>query len=200
MSAVVKSEIVDGHEPGRLPTYADLAAWDEAVSRHEDSYELVEGVPTMAPGESPKNRTAGTLLAGLLNADRREWIAVTDLDVTLASGSRPTVRRPDVVLVRPQTARRSQGPWRVEAAEVLLVAEIVSPSSLERDLVTKRREYATAGIPAYLVVDLRTEPGALTLYDRRDAIGQYAQTSTSGSVSVTIDGHRVNVQVSDLLV
>ncbi len=200
MSAAVDLRIIDAREPARMPTYADLAAWDAVVSRREDSYELVEGIPTVAPGESPKNRTAGTFLAGLLNADRREWVAVTDLDVTLTSGHRPTVRRPDVVVVRPEVARRGQGPGRVEAGEVLFVAEVVSPSSVERDLVTKRREYAGAGIPGYLVVDLREDPGRLTFYARGDAKGSYAAVVSGASVTVTVDGHEIDIAVGDLLV
>lgn len=188
-----------GVRAAAMPAFADLATWDEVVSRRDDSFELVEGVPTMAPGERPRNRTAGTFLAGLLNADRREWVAVTDLDVTMTSGARPTVRRPDVVVVRPEVARRSDGPGRVAAAEVLFVAEVVSPSSVERDLVTKRREYAQAGIPAYLVVDLRADPGTLTLYDGVGADGGYAPSPSGAAVTVTIDFHRIDVAAEDLL-
>lgn len=38
-----------------------------------------------------------------------------------------------------------------------LVMEVVSPDDPERDLVTKRREYAQAGIPEYWIVDPQTE-------------------------------------------
>jgi len=41
----------------------------------------------------------------------------------------------------------------VTVADVLLVAEIVSPGSEGVDTVTKRNEYAAAGIPQYWVVD-----------------------------------------------
>ncbi len=195
---MVEPEVVEAREPGGLPRYADLAAWDAVVSRRDDSYELVEGVPTMAPGESPRNRIAGTLLAGVLNAGRRRWIAGTDLDVTLAGDPAPTVRRPDVVLVRPEVGRRD-GSGRVDAADVVLVAEVVSPSSVERDFVTKRREYAQVGIPAYLVVDLRAESGTLTLYELVDARGTYEVSQSGSAVTVTIDGHPVAIEVDDLL-
>lgn len=198
MSAAVEPGVVDAREPGGMPLYADLASWDAVVSRREDSYELVEGVPTMAPGESPRNRFAGSLLVGVLNAGRGRWIAGTDVDVTLVGGSSPTVRRPDVVLVRPETARREDS-GRVEAGDVVLVAEVVSPTSVERDLVTKRREYAQAGIPAYLVVDLRAHPGVLTLYELGDADGAYAVAQSGAAVTVTIDGQRIAIAVADLL-
>jgi len=45
--------------------------------------------------------------------------------------------------------RRGEDFWR--GAD--LVMEIVSPTDRQRDLVTKRREYALAGIPEYWIVD-----------------------------------------------
>jgi Uma2 family endonuclease len=44
------------------------------------------------------------------------------------------------------------GVW-LPVADLLLVIEIVSRGSAALDEVTKRREYATAGIPQYWVVD-----------------------------------------------
>jgi hypothetical protein len=38
-----------------------------------------------------------------------------------------------------------------------LVIEVVSPDDPQRDLVTKRSEYAQAGIPEYWIVDPQTE-------------------------------------------
>ncbi|GAB2592453.1 hypothetical protein Aab01nite_37580 [Paractinoplanes abujensis] len=46
----------------------------------------------------------------------------------------------------------SRAVW-LSVADLLLVVEIVSPGSEAMDEVTKRREYATAGIPQYWVVD-----------------------------------------------
>ncbi len=181
-----------------MPTFVDLRAWDAVVSRRGDSYELVEGVPTMAPGESFINRGAATLLAGLLNADRGDWVAVTDMDVTLRDGPAPTVRRPDVVVARRRRGE-SLPPARLLADEVLFVAEVVAPSSVERDLVTKRREYSEAGIPAYLVVDLRAEPGALTLYEQVEADGGYVASPSGSTVTVIVAGRRIDIAVDDLL-
>ena len=196
MIAVVESELEFPAAP--MPRLADLQAWDQGLCRREDSYELVEGVPTMAPGESFINRGAATLLAGLLNADRGDWVAVTDMDVTLRDGPAPTVRRPDVVVARRRRGE-SLPPARLLADEVLFVAEVVSPSSVERDLVTKRREYSEAGIPAYLVVDLRAEPGALTLYEQVEADGGYVASPSGSTVTVIVAGRRIDIAVDDLL-
>ncbi|GAC1652907.1 MAG: hypothetical protein NVS4B8_28240 [Herpetosiphon sp.] len=60
------------------------------------------------------------------------------------------IREPDVAVMRAVNAlRRHDAYW--EAAD--LVIEVVSPDDPQRDLVTKRREYAQAGIPEYWIVD-----------------------------------------------
>ncbi|MFF5176200.1 Uma2 family endonuclease [Micromonospora sp. NPDC000089] len=46
--------------------------------------------------------------------------------------------------------------------DVLLVVEIVSPGSEGIDTVTKRSEYAAAGIPRYWVVD-QDQPQTVTM-------------------------------------
>ncbi|MDH6462275.1 Uma2 family endonuclease [Micromonospora sp. A200] len=58
-------------------------------------------------------------------------------------------RIPDLTVWRKPPPR---GVWSA-VADVALVIEIVSPGSEAMDSVTKVREYATAGIPQYWVVD-----------------------------------------------
>ncbi len=184
-----------------LPTRVDLATWDKDVSGQDDAYELVEGVPTMTPGEGWLNRTVATALASPLCSAGGAWAVGTDGEVTLFEVP-PTVRRPDVVVANGSSKQRDRGGLpenRLLASEVLFVAEVVSPSSVERDLVTKRREYALAGIPSYLVVDLRYEPGELTLYADRDGDGRYVDVDPTQQVDIVIDGRSVTVSVADLL-
>ncbi|HET6500375.1 MAG TPA: Uma2 family endonuclease [Amycolatopsis sp.] len=49
----------------------------------------------------------------------------------------------------------------LRASEVLIVIEIISPTSRRMDTVVKHDEYADAGIPYYWIVDL-DEPLSLT--------------------------------------
>ena len=59
-------------------------------------------------------------------------------------------REPDLVFMATEHADRlGEQYWR--GAD--LVMEIVSPDDPQRDTVTKRREYAQAGIPEYWIVD-----------------------------------------------
>lgn len=63
-------------------------------------------------------------------------------------------REPDLVFMFKQHAdRRSDRYWR--GAD--LVMEVISPDDPLRDTVTKRREYAEAGIPEYWLIDPRAE-------------------------------------------
>ncbi len=57
---------------------------------------------------------------------------------------------PDIVFMLDEHAdRKGERYWR--GAD--LVMEVVSPDDRRRDLVTKRREYAQAGIPEYWIID-----------------------------------------------
>jgi Uma2 family endonuclease len=62
------------------------------------------------------------------------------------------IREPDVVYMKAENARRRRNEYW-EGAD--LVIEVVSPDhkDRERDLKTKRQEYARAGIPEYWIID-----------------------------------------------
>ncbi len=60
---------------------------------------------------------------------------------------------------------------------VLLVAEVISPSSIQRDREVKPRACALAGIPLYLLVDRFTKPVTIWLVSEPSATG-YAKVTT----------------------
>ena len=168
-----------------------LAEWDQLEV--EGPAELVQGVLVMNPSESFGNRRAAARLSAMLGVvPGIEW--VQEMDILLDSDSQAsTVRCPDVVVVRSGSVGDVP---RLDPADVLLVVEVVSQSSVETDWVTKRREYARAGIPAYLVVDRHA--GRLVLFDRI-VEGRYADATGDGSsVTLSLAGHTVNLSLSDL--
>jgi Uma2 family endonuclease len=67
-------------------------------------------------------------------------------------------REPDIVFMRAENGSRLKEQFS-EGAD--LVMEVVSPDEADRDLVTKRDEYALAGIPEYWIVD--PELGQITV-------------------------------------
>ena len=63
-------------------------------------------------------------------------------------------REPDLVVLRDAADIRRQDRYWLGAD---LVVEVVSPDDPDRDLVTKRSDYAEAGIPEYWIADPRDE-------------------------------------------
>lgn len=147
-----------------LPDVVGLSEWD--VRRDDGQvWELVRGVPVVSPRESHRNTAAAVRLCRLLDdAFGAVWKALPQVEVDLgACEGRSTVRVPDVVLLS-----RDADPvaHRALPAQVALVVEIVSPSSVEIDWLVKRDEYARAGIPAYLVIDPRGDTPRMALFDQ----------------------------------
>ncbi|MCY3898227.1 MAG: Uma2 family endonuclease [Caldilineaceae bacterium] len=99
-------------------------------------------------------------------------------------------REPDLVFMAAEHADRlGEKFW--QGAD--LVMEIVSPDDPERDKVTKRREYAQAGIPEYWIVD-PTEASitVLTLRGQEYALhGEFPAGKAASSV--LLEGFKVDV-------
>lgn len=88
-------------------------------------------------------------LFAFTDSDKRGTVLVAPLRVRLRPGK---YREPDVIFMLAKHASRMGERWW-DGAD--LVMEVVSdePEDRQRDLVTKRKEYARAGIPEYWIVD-----------------------------------------------
>ena len=104
-------------------------------------------VPTLAHQWIAKY-LADILEAHIAAIGRPKGVAMAPLPIPLFSG---TVREPDVVYMRPDQI----GDPRKARQGAELAIEVVSlgKENRERDLVTKREEYAKAGIREYWIVD-----------------------------------------------
>ncbi|WP_433173193.1 Uma2 family endonuclease [Actinoallomurus sp. CA-150999] len=89
-------------------------------------------------------------LVGL--AKERGWEILTEMSVFL--GPQQDRYRPDLIVVRPKP--RMWGADHIYGDQTLLVAEVVSPSSVVDDHEVKPRHYASAGVPLCLVIDTLT--------------------------------------------
>ena len=87
------------------------------------------------------------LLSAFLASDPRGEALFAPYRVQLWPGK---FREPDIVFVSSENADRFLDEYALGAD---LVMEVVSPDDRRRDLETKRREYAQAGIPEYWIVD-----------------------------------------------
>lgn len=62
-------------------------------------------------------------------------------------------RRPDVSVITNEQAESIQNTTAILQTPPLLVVEVVSPESIDRDYNRKTSEYAATGIPEYWIVD-----------------------------------------------
>ncbi len=188
-----------------------VAAWHELCSEHEGRCELVRGRAIMTPTEAFRNIDAVQTLVQRLNTVLGDaWKCRPNASILLQADPEATVRVPDLAVMG---AWGDPGRWRADASEVALVVEVVSPSSVETDWVTKREEYAAAGIPNYLIVDVRFNDGPrLWLFDEivpveRDSGGEpttyprYADPTGDGtSVTLRIPGtDPITITATDLV-
>ena len=137
-------------------TTADVRAlMDE--SRHWPRYELIDGELLVTPAPGVIHQVAVSELLRLI----AEYVEGEHLGITLTSPAdvelRPgTITQPDVFVV-PTRATPSPPdviPRWTDVTALLLAVEVISPSSVQTDRVTKRDYYLDAGVPEYWIVDL----------------------------------------------
>jgi Uma2 family endonuclease len=119
------------------------------------------------------------------------WYIRNQMPLAIA-GRRPNDPLPDVAVIegRPRDFPVEPPAW------ARLVVEI-SDSSLDFDLTDKARLYATAGIPAYWVVDLSNR--AVQVFRLPTADGYSQQTVMTALQALTLPWPADPVQVGDLL-
>jgi Uma2 family endonuclease len=156
----------DGHqaEPAwdvaRL--FPDQGTWSEEEYLALNSNHLVEfshGYVEVLPMPT----TSHQLIVLALYQVLKTFVSPQDLGTVLVAPLRVQLwpgkfREPDVVFMLAQHAARIGEPFW-EGAD--LVMEVVSSDDRRRDLETKRREYAQAGIPEYWIVD--PQPARITV-------------------------------------
>jgi Uma2 family endonuclease len=145
----MSAETVGRHMPTVI-TLDDLTAMMAADEHHR--YEISpEGVLSVMPPPGYAHaiiatRLIGWLLTASIPADRiAQAVGLRIPGKTGGVGG----RIPDLIV---WSKAQADGVW-LPVADVLLVVEIISPGSEATDIVTKRAEYARAGIPQYWTVD-----------------------------------------------
>jgi Uma2 family endonuclease len=140
-------------------TYADLFSLADGVKA-----EIIAGTIVVLPPTFPRHAKAqgalGTFLGGPFDDDDGRggpggWWVFREVDIELAAHD---VVRPDVAGWRRE---RLVEPWDQRPIETPpdWICEVLSPSNVAYDRVTKRELYATHGVPFYWLVD----PEARTL-------------------------------------
>jgi Uma2 family endonuclease len=142
---------VNAMDAGRLldaapVTFEEYLGLPESLS----PCEFVDGQAIVSPSPTLRHQVAAQRLSQVLAQSAPAGLLVVQSPLDWVLSEVPlTVRQPDIAVV---DAGMIDQP-RLETAPIL-VAEILSPTSRERDLVVKRRQYAAAGLRWYWLVDL----------------------------------------------
>jgi Uma2 family endonuclease len=155
--------------------------------------ELVNGSIEVLPVPTISYQRMLAYLFGLLSA----FVTSHDLGEILFAGTRVRLRRgqirePDVVFLAKEHAdRETDDYWK--GADLVLEMVSGSKKDRKRDLVTKRAEYARAGIPEYWIVDPEKERiTVLKLAGKRYTVhGEFGRGETA--TSVVLPGFSVDV-------
>lgn len=140
----------------------------------------------------PHQYCASRLVVGLTNQLPPALAVLGDVDTQIQSS---TVRRPDVLVIRPEVLETRRK--HLDASDVVLAIEIVSPSSIATDRLLKPAEYAAAGIAGFWRVELEPHV-SLSAFVLRE--GSYVELGSwgpgeSAHITEPVD---VNIRVDDL--
>lgn len=193
----VRQATVDGGEPAwdvaRL--FPNQGAWSVEEYLELDTNHLVEfshgHVEVLPMPTEPHQLIVAFLYRALLT-----FVTAHDLGRVLFAPFRIQLwagkyREPDIVFMLAENDdRRGKQYW--EGAD--LVMEVISEDGRYRDTVTKRREYAWAGIPEYWIVDPRDEKiTVLTLAgDSYEVHGEFGRGAEA--TSTLLEGFSVSVE------
>jgi Uma2 family endonuclease len=130
-------------KPGEPFTVDDLERMPEDGRR----YELIDGMLIVSPAANVPHQRVAFVLAMLLEDACPDDLLVFGAPVNVRFSFRSALE-PDVVVAR----AADSGGVRLTRLP-LLVAEVLSPDSLLRDLNLKKAAYERFGIPSYGVVD-----------------------------------------------
>ncbi|MGY0501437.1 Uma2 family endonuclease [Nocardia sp. FBN12] len=205
------SAIFDWARPDNIqPEPITLDIWRELTEEFCRLVEIANGDAVRCVSPAPVHQKAvHRLLTMFEAAAKRQMVddpstrldAGHDIDVVLWELPRATIRRPDIALfecvpseIRPMPARHLK-----------IAAEVISPSHVKTDRLTKMSEYAAAGIPWYWLVSITdTRVSSIETYALDHGVGHYRlarilKPGTAFAVELPI---RINVdwdQLTDLV-
>ena len=135
-------------------TLEEFLSYDDGT---DNWYELENGELINMPAESEINRRIATFLFALFLQIGIPSYRLTMKTEVAVSGSRVSVRIPDLMILSEELAIAMQGASRsivlMDMPPPVLVVEVVSPNQEKRDYRYKKTEYAARGIAEYWIVD-----------------------------------------------
>ncbi|NUP65149.1 MAG: Uma2 family endonuclease [Nonomuraea sp.] len=138
--------------------------------------EIINGGLIVTPAGTPEHGLrASRLYRALIPVmDKRSWDAWTGTVDVCVEGPRDQLE-PDFVLAPLGCPR--WGPREFLSSGLIMVAEVVSPSSVRQDREDKPDLYATGLVPIYLLIDPLAAPPSVTVFSGIEG-GAYRTVST----------------------
>ena len=170
--------------PGPVPIQSLRELRDRIETGHSKA-EIIDGVVIVSPLPVIwHERVCQWLLLSFLEACKaNDWFPDTAAEIELpATGD---LIEPDFMILRDASTLPDFESLR-PLDRVLLTAEVISPSSIQRDRVVKPRACALAGIPLYLLVDRFTKPVTISLHSGPGNDGY-------GKVTTVIAGEKLHM-------
>lgn len=142
--------------------FSDLERIWQTLDIPDHRVELIDGQIVVSPSASRRHSGAiDALIDSLTDIKRaRGWQFHTNLTVHIAATRERLI--PDLMIASVDAP--GFGDNELLGHGVLLVAEVVSPHSQDRDRLVKPRAYAQGRVPLYLLIDQLASPPAVTLY------------------------------------
>jgi Uma2 family endonuclease len=135
-------------------TFTEFLDYDDGT---DALYELEHGELVTMPAESEINRRIAMFLLVYFSQLGIPPYRLTMKTELAVSGTRLSVRIPDLVVLSDEAALALEGASRsivlLDMPPPLLVVEVVSPGQEKRDYRYKRSEYAARGIAEYWIID-----------------------------------------------
>jgi Uma2 family endonuclease len=175
-------------------TLEEFLAYDDGTDK---LYELENGELIDMPSESEINRRIAAFLFIYFSQLGIPAYRLTMKTEVAVSGSRVSVRVPDLLVLSEELAIEMEGASRsivlMDMPPPLLVVEVVSPNQEKRDYRYKRTEYAARGIAEYWIVDPILQRVTVLewvegLYEEKVFAGDnQIESSVLGSIDLTVD-------------
>ena len=155
-------------------------------------YEIADGSLIVSPPPDLPHNSANDYLGDLLKRQAPTDFRVIAVPTGVDIRRRGSYYIPDLVVV-PAAVMRTAAK-NLSPADVLLVAEVLSPSNRLTDLLLKRHDYAAAGIPHYWIVDRVNRTLTVLVLDdgettyREEAVVEPGKTwTTDRPFPITVD-------------
>ena len=147
-----------------------------------EKWELIDGEPIL--NASPSNLhqviafNLAVLIGSIQRAQPRTWEAMPGIGVRVSDTSLP---EPDLFIRPSGTARRE--PFRRETRDVLVIFEILSPSTADRDLRWKRTAYTSLPSLTHYVV-IAQDAVDVVVFARDASFAERRIRSLDGSLDI----------------